>query len=875
MSLCCQQDDRRDEVRRVQDLNGLDYVEVLDDQVTLHAYFLGKLPPELQKNKPGIERYLRLEGGQRITNIQIIDVDPAVNPDPERDDFLVIKLDKYGDFSNYTLRLVGLPNVDPHYDSIDFSFKVNCPSDLDCVPACTCEPQVFDEPDINYLAKDYQSFRQLILDRLSILMPDWTERHAADLGVMLVEILAYTGDYLSYYQDAVATEAYLDTARQRISVRRHARLVDYILHEGCNARAWVHIRLGSGADMSSELSLDAADVSFVTGENDALVQTQNILKWEDVREVPSDQYEVFEPLVLDRSIPIQIFSAHNEINFYTWGDTRCCIETGSTSATLLDFWVTPKPNPPKYEGQDQGQEKADYKTPGKPPSDSKKKKERGLKLKAGDVLIFEEVLGPITGLAADADPMRRHAVRLAKVTADEDKLRKTKDGQPTPYIEIEWAAEDALPFTFCVSAIGGTPNCDYLENISVARGNVILVDHGKTQIPEDFGPVPTSSTEALCECVDEAGDIQILPGRFSPILRNSPITFSAPVPVDKPAAKSWTAAASMLVQDPRLASPHVRVTSEPAFDWECQYDLVASSADQKHFVVEIDNFGKGHLRFGKGQLGFRPAAGMKFQVVYRVGNGAAGNVGAEAISRLVLKKTSITGVTITVRNPLAARGGTEPEPTSEAKLFAPHTFRKQLQRAIVAADYQQLAGRNRKLQRAAAVLEWTGSWYEADVAVDPIGREFASDELRAEIRTNLERYRRMGHDLLVKRAEYVPLLLSLEVCALPHYQPAHIKAALLDVFSNRVLTGGKRGFFHPDNLTFGEGIYLSKIIAAAQSVTGVECVQVKKFQRLFESANHEIQNGILPLKSSEIPQLDNDPNFPERGKLEIHVGGGR
>lgn len=133
----------------------------------------------------------------------------------------------------------------------------------------------------------------------------------------------------------------------------------------------------------------------------------------------------------------------------------------------------------------------------------------------------------------------------------------------------------------------------------------------------------------------------------------------------------------------------------------------------------------------------------------------------------------------------------------------------------------------------------------------------------------------MGHDLAVSRAEYVPLLLTLEVCVLPHYQAGHVKAALLNVFSNRILPGGKRGFFHPDNLTFGEGIYLSKIIAAAQAVTGVECVQVKKFQRLFESPNHEIANGLLPLRSSEIARLDNDPNYPERGKLEIHIGGGR
>ena len=863
MSLCCKQDTRRDLVRHMKGHNGLDYVEVLDDQKTLHAYFLGKLPPELEVNKPGIEKFLRVEGGQRITGINIEDVDPIVDPDPERDDFLVIRLDKFGDFSTYTLRLTGVANIDPRYDRAEFSFKVNCPSELDCASVCTCEPQVFVEPEINYLAKDYQSFRQLILDRLSILMPDWKERHVPDIGIMLVEVLAYVGDYLSYYQDAVATEAYLDTARQRISVRRHARLVDYLLHEGCNARAWVCV------EVDADLELDAADVSFITSTEDAIVQARIALKWEDLSNVPVENYEVFEPVVADRSKPIKFIPAHNRIRFYAFGERQCCIETGSTSATLVDEWIVTEVPENGSEGSKYYKDQSGYQnsTP-----KTKKKFDRALNLKPGDVLIFEEVIGPVTGLVADADPMRRHAVRITSVKLGEDKLRKTEEGYPIPYVEIEWAPEDALPFTFCISTISGAPDCDYLINVSVARGNVILCDHGKTQPPEDFGPIPVSSTEAVCECVDEAGDVQIIPGRFSPVLRKSPISYSDRLPKDKP---HWASAASMLMQDPRQALPHVRVTSEPPFDWENRYDLIASGPDDKHFVVEIDNFGKAHLRFGNGELGFQPAAGTTFRVTYRVGNGLAGNVGAESITRLVTTKTTLTGVDIKVRNPLAARGGTEPEPVAEAKLFAPHAFRKKLQRAIIAGDYQSLAARNPKLQRASGELVWTGSWYEADVAVDPLGSETVSDTLLKEIQLYLERYRRMGHDLHVEQAEYVPIHLALEVCALPHYQPGHVKAALLDAFSNRVLPGGKRGFFHPDNLTFGEGIYLSKIIATAQAVAGVECVQVKKFQRQFEAANREIANGILPLRLAEIAQLDNDPNFPERGKLEIHVSGGR
>ena len=98
-----------------------------------------------------------------------------------------------------------------------------------------------------------------MLDRLKHLVPGWEGRHAADLGVMLAELFAHVGDQLSYQQDAVATEAYLGTARRRVSVRRHARLVDYRLHDGCNARAWVVVSVSTPRE-----DIARADIWFVT-----------------------------------------------------------------------------------------------------------------------------------------------------------------------------------------------------------------------------------------------------------------------------------------------------------------------------------------------------------------------------------------------------------------------------------------------------------------------------------------------------------------------------------------------------------------------------------------------------------------------------------
>jgi predicted phage baseplate assembly protein len=252
-----------------------------------------------------------------------------------------------------------------------------------------------------------------------------------------------------------------------------------------------------------------------------------------------------------------------------------------------------------------------------------------------------------------------------------------------------------------------------------------------------------------------------------------------------------------------------------------------------------------------------------------------GNVGAEAICRSVLKGPLPHGVSLHARNPLPAQGGTDPEPIAEAKLFAPRAFRKRLERAITADDYAQLAAGNPALQRAAARLAWNGSWYEAKVSVDPLGGRPADAKLLDAITGSLHRHRRMGHDLRVEQAALVPIKVTLEVCARAGYDRGHVKAALLARFCSPPGTAGTAAFFDADNLSFGDAIHLSRIVAAAQAVTGVECATVTELRRLFEPPNRELETGLLPLGGHEIAQLENDPNHPERGQLTINMRGGR
>lgn len=881
-------DERRQAVRDQADedkgLNGIDYIEVIEDtgQKQLCVHFFGDVPENLS------HKNIQIEGGERIRDIKVVDVDIHRSENEEHEDCLRVTVDKAGDFSCYKLCLYNLEKdgdisgklmsgFDPRYACATFSFKVDCPSTLDCKDENICPPEARDEPEISYLAKDYASFRQLLLDRLALLVPDWRERHVPDIGIALVEMLAYAGDYLSYYQDAVATEAYLDTARQRISVRRHARLVDYFMHEGCNSRAWITIET-----KSDETDLFANDFFFVTGSEELSKTGKNIFTREsfDKLNIPPAHYDVFEPLVENEGKPINLYAAHSEINFYTWENAECCLPPGATGATLRDEWedeeedsLPPIEQYPEQQSQTKKSEK--YEKQEKPVEPPKRK--RVLRhLKVNDVLIFEEVIGAKTGDEADADPTRRCAVRLTRVEPRTDPLTKT------PIVEIEWAREDALRFSLCLSARLPAPECRLIENVSVAHGNVIMADYGRTIYEKIEDAVPTAKKYGECVCKDGSVDFTYIPGKFQITLSSSPLTFS-----QTPAFKS--PAVARLIQNPRKALPQVTLYGEPAdsdgkqemfnlqddkWKWHPKFDLLNSNPDEQSFVVESDNDGRAHIRFGDGECGQMPAAGITFIAKYRIGNGKAGNVGAETIKYIVTRDLR-SGSTMTPRNPMPALGGMPAEPISEVKMFAPGAFRKRLERAITAEDYAHLAMRNPKVQVAAAQLRWTGSWHETRVDLDPFGSSELSGKLQNESKGSLYPYRRIGHDLSVSPARYVPLDIQLEVLVEPRYLRGHVEAALRDAFSNRVLENGRRGFFHPDNLTFGDGIYLSALVAAAQSVEGVVSVTVIKLQRLFESANDEIANGVLPLRANEIARLDNNANFPERGRLQLTLEGGR
>jgi hypothetical protein len=128
-------------------------------------------------------------------------------------------------------------------------------------------------PDVvhDYTARDYASLVESLLDVAALRLPEWTDRSENDLGRVLLELFAYVGDTILYYQDRIAGEAFLATAVERRSVIDLLALIGYTLATPAPAAVAldvtpkdpaVPIRIDVGARFSTEAAEGRPAVEF-------------------------------------------------------------------------------------------------------------------------------------------------------------------------------------------------------------------------------------------------------------------------------------------------------------------------------------------------------------------------------------------------------------------------------------------------------------------------------------------------------------------------------------------------------------------------------------------------------------------------------------
>lgn len=663
-------------------------------------------------------------------------------------------------------------------------------------------------PEISYLAKDYESFRRQMLDHMSLLIPEWTERNPADIGVAIIEVLAYAADYLSYYQDAVATEAYLGSARRRISVKRHARYLDYRLHEGCNARVWVcvtlkprtHLQPGTGAE-------GGGDAIWLPRRSQLLTRLGDAPAVLDMRAAGYGHCLEQAPGVFETLYDAPLYESHNELRFYARGTQTLTLPRGATSAVLAGH-------------QD--------------------------RLHRGDVLLLEQTRGRAPGRTGEPDPRFRHVVRVSS------EPRRVTDpaGGGAPITEIEWFREDALPFALPVVARAGGV---LIRDLAVARGNLVLADQGqpgeellpRVRSDQPYRPRLGASGLTMREAFDPEAARRRPAGQA---------VYQDPV----------KALPALRLQEFDLAHLAARREARAGSRrlWRARMDLLNSDRFAEDFVVEMEQ-GVAHLRFGDNIFGRRPVPGSRFRALYREGNGPAGNIMPETLCHLATARPELLATVKAVRNPTAGAGGRDPELQTVAQRFAPVAFRVQ-ERCVIPADYEASVKRHPSVRGAAVITRWSGSWVTAFVYVQQAGGWDLDAALRRELEALLQPRLVAGHRLVLRAPVPAPLQIVLSVSL--HHGASEVAT---DRALQAALGAGPSGFFYADNFTFGQPVALDDVLAAAARVDGVRGVHATRFRRQGRPQSATLGSGRIDVGPTEIVSVHNAPLAPQFGTIHF------
>lgn len=358
---------------------------------------------------------------------------------------------------------------------------------------------------------------------------------------------------------------------------------------------------------------------------------------------------------------------------------------------------------------------------------------------------------------------------------------------------------------------------------------------------------------------------------------------------------AWLAPAGAATLDPSLdrAVPEVSVTQRVPeslpVNWPFFTTLLEAGSTEAAFTIdpaawravstdsqgnptqwEYDGDQGDTLRFGENVFGLQPAEGTVFDVLYRVGLGAAGNVAPDAIS---VVDPAASGLLTSARNPFIVTNGADAESAEHIQRMAPQAFRAVAYRAVRPEDYQAAAESLPWVLRAGTAFRWTGSWLTVFTVADPMGNQSATPAQQRSLIDLLNRRRLAGYESYAPSPTLVAIDVQITVCAVSGWLSGNVEAAVLRALSDAVLPNGSTGFFYANRFTFGTPLYRSALEAAIASVAGVNGVLAILYRRSGATLTFSPLPEILSLGSDEVLRIENNPDYPSRGTIRVFVEG--
>jgi hypothetical protein len=122
-------------------------------------------------------------------------------------------------------------------------------------------------------------------------------------------------------------------------------------------------------------------------------------------------------------------------------------------------------------------------------------------------------------------------------------------------------------------------------------------------------------------------------------------------------------------------------------EWDGKSTQFGTGSTERVYSLTTDEQGKTWVVFGDGVHGARLPSGVNnVRANYRQGLGKEGNVAADKLAQLMTRPLGLKSVS----NPMAAQGGTDPEPAGQARRTMPLGTRT-LGRAVSLLDYEDFA----------------------------------------------------------------------------------------------------------------------------------------------------------------------------------------
>ncbi len=775
----------------------------------------------------------RIRGGTRIVAGNAtgqVKVSAAAPVDAQT---LSLRVEPVGDYSTYVIELVWDAHlIDPFFSRMDFKFRPGCFTN-DCAPQLPGR-RAAPGPVIDYLARDFDSFRHTLMVAMAERVPAWQSTSEVDLDQVLISLLAASVDELSDYQDRVMAEATLATNRKRVSLARHARLMDYHIGEGHQASTWLALEIAGGV---APFTLDDQEVVAWTGLAEPA---------EDAVFFMSRQRRLQEKAQRQQLDPLL-----NRLRLHTWRDTQPALAAGSTSADLAP--------PAGLANQAAADALRDLVRQG-----------------LWREMVVEELLNPLTGAEAGANRRKRQLLRL--LSGDDGAESVFDPVTSTWVVRVNWRKQDALRQDYSFTTFCPGPPPTTVVDVSMFFGNVLPVYEGRPMTVEFSEPGSLLKTETadkkfrhftrrgrrpddwVLAALPDEGPLAYLPARPVAVAGEEPARSTLLVEVEPPggARETWDEVESLVHSDD-------------------------SAENGDHFMVETDERRRTMMRLGNGTNGRLLPEDAVVHAEYQIGQGAGGNVGADQVVNFEPFTGALGGAVLRVWNPFDVTDGRDPESAEQVRRFAPEAFRARQLRAVTLADYVKRTEEVEGVSRAVARYAWTGSWRTVRVTIDPTGFVAAGDaesdalwdELRPRVADHLEAVRLIGEDLELRPPRYVPLEIHVTVCADPAYWREDLRFVLEQEFSDTWTSDGRPGFFHPDQWTFGQALHRSMIEGRIHSVAGISHIVSITMKRFSAPQPGVTGAEMLEMAFDEVLLLANDPDHLERGFIRFEVQGGR